>query len=120
MYLEKDKNMTTIQIPLICNLYKKLMCGLKHQIITINVDAIAHVSIETLGKIDKDGTVSPDPLCECFSITMNNGEKFYCAVNVFLKHQSEIIKSIKTTDIRGVYSEGVRKLFDIEALRKTV
>lgn len=120
MCLEKDKIMTIIQMPLASNVYRKLLCGLAHQIITINVDAIASVSLETLGKIDKDGTISPDPLCECFSITMNNGEKFYCAVNVFLKHQSEILKSIRTTNIRGVYSEGVRKLFDIDALHKTV
>ena len=105
-------------MPLICSTYKNLLCGL-HQIITINVDAIASVSVETMGKIDKDGTISPDS-CECFSITINNGKKFYCAVDVFLKHQSEILKSIKTTNIRGVDSEGVRKLFDIEALRKTV
>ena len=113
--------MTSIQIPLICdtNVYKDLLCSLIHQIITINVDAIASVSIKTLRKIDKDGSVSPDS-CECFLITMNNGEKFYCAVNVFLKHQSKITESIQTTNIRGVYSEGVRKLFDIEALRKTV
>ena len=111
--------MTTIQMPLICNAYNNLLCGLVHQIITINVDAIAHVSIKTMGKIDKDGSVSPD-LCECFSITMNTGVRFYCAVNVFLKHQSEILKSIKTTNIRGVDIAGVRNLFDIEALRKTV
>ena len=113
--------MTIIQMPLIsdANVYKKLLCGLVHQITTINVDSIASVSVETMGKIDKDGSVSPDS-CECFSITMNNGEKFYCAVDVFLKHQSEILKSIITTNIRGVYTEGVRKLFDIEALRKTV
>jgi hypothetical protein len=113
--------MTSIQIPLISerNVYKDLLFGLVHQIITINVDAIASVSVKTLGIIDIDGSVSPDS-CECFLITMNNGEKFYCAVNVFLKHQSEILQSIKTTDIRGVYSEGVRKLFDIESLRKTV
>ena len=113
--------MTSIQMPLICdaNVYKDLLCGTVHQIITINVDAIASVSIKTLGKIDKDGSVSPD-LCECFLISMNNGEKFYCDVKVFLKHQSKITESIQTTNIRGVYSEGVRKLFDIEALRKTV
>lgn len=113
--------MTIIKMPLICdaNVYKDLLFGLVHQIITINVDAIAHVSVETLGKIDKDGSLSTDS-CECFLITMNNGEKFYCVVNVFLKHQSEILKSIKTTNIRGVDSEGVRSLFDIEALRKTV
>lgn len=113
--------MTIIQIPLIseCNVYEDLLYSLVHQIITINVDTIASVSIETLRKLDKDGSLSAN-LCECFSITMNNGEKFYCAVNVFLKHQSEILKSIKTTNIRGVYSEGVRNLFDIEALRKTV
>lgn len=110
--------MTIIKIP-ICNAYNNLLCGPVHQIITINVDAIASVSVETLGKIDKDGTVSPDA-CECFSITMNNGEKFYCAVNVFLKHQSKILESIRTTNIRGVYTEGVRHLFDIEALRKTI
>lgn len=119
MYLEKDKNMTIIQMPLICSTYENLLCGL-HQIITINVDAIASVSIETMGKIDKDGTISPDS-CECFLITMNNGEKFYCAVNVFLKHQSEILKSIRsTTDIHGIAEAIVRNLFDIEALRKTV
>lgn len=110
--------MTIIQIPLICYAYKKLLCGL-HQIITINVDAIASVSVETMEKIDKDGTISPDS-CECFSITMNNGEKFYCAVNVFLKHQSEISKSIRTTNIRGVDIATVLKLFDIDTLRKIV
>ena len=114
--------MTIIKMPLICdaNVYKNLLCSTVHQITAINVDAIASVSVKMLGKIDKDGTVTTDPLCECFSITMNNGEKFYCAVNVFLKHQSEILKSIKTTNIRGVDSEGVRKLFDIESLRKTI
>ena len=113
--------MTSIQIPLICdtNVYKDLLCGTVHQIITINVDAIASVSIKTLRKIDKDGSVSPDS-CECFLISMNNGEKFYCAVKVFLKQQSKILESIRTTNIRGVYSEGVRKLFDIDTLRKTV
>lgn len=113
--------MTSIQIPLICdvNIYKNLLCSTVHRIFIINVDAIASVSVETMGKIDKDGSVSPDS-CECFSITMNNGEKFYCAVDVFLKHQSEILKSIKTTNIRGVDPEGIRKLFDIDALRKTV
>ena len=113
--------MTIIQIPLICdtNVYKNLLCSTVHQIITINVDAIASVSIKTLGKIDKDGSISTDS-CECFSITMNNGEKFYCAVNVFLKHQDEILKSTWTTNIKGMSTEGVRKLFDTEALRKTV
>ena len=113
--------MTIIQMPLITerNVYKNLLCGLVHQIITINVDAIAHISIRTLAVIDKDGSVSPD-FCECFLITMNNGEKFYCAVDVFLKHQSEISKSIRTTNIRGVDIATVLKLFDIEALRKTV
>ena len=113
--------MTIIQIPLITerNVYKDLLCGLVHQIITINVDAIAHVSIRTLAVIDKDGSVSPD-FCECFLITMNTGEKFYCSIDVFLKHQSEILKSIKTTDIRGVDIAGVRNLFDIDELRKTV
>ena len=110
--------MTIIQMP-ICNAYNNLLCGPVHQIITINVDAIAHVSVETMGKIDKDGTIYPDS-CECFSITMNNGEKFYCAVNVFLKHQSEISKSIRTTNIRGVDIATVLKLFDIDTLRKTV
>lgn len=110
--------MTIIQMPLICNAYNNLLCGL-HQIITINVDAIASVSLETMGKIDKDGSLSPNS-CECFLITMNNGEKFYCAVNVFLKHQSEISKSIRTTNIRGVDIATVLKLFDIEVLRKTV
>ena len=109
--------MTSIQIP-ICKAYNNLLCGPVHQIITINVDAIAHISIETLAKIDKDGF--PTDLCECFSITMNTGEKFYCDVKVFLKQQSKISESIQTTNIRGVYSEGVRKLFDIDALRKTV
>lgn len=115
--------MTIIQMPLIsdANVYNDLLCGLVHQIITINVDAIASVSVKMLGKIDKDGTVSPDPLCECFSITMNNGEKFYCAVDVFLKHQSEILQSIRsTTDIHGIAEAIVRNLFDIEALRKTI
>lgn len=110
--------MTIIQMPLICSTYKNLLCGL-HQIITINVDAIASVSIETMGKIDKDGTISPDS-CECFSITMNSGEKFYCAVDVFFKHQSEILKSIKTTNVEGMDIAVVRNLFDIETLRKTV
>ena len=112
--------MTIIKMPLICdaNVYKDLLFGLVHQITTINVDSIASVSVKTLGKIDKDGSVSPDS-CECFLITMNNGEKFYCAVNVFLKHQSEILQSIRTTNIRGVDIAGVRNLFDIEALRKT-
>lgn len=113
--------MTTIQIPLIHDIYENLFYDLVHQITTINVDAIASVSIETLGKIDKDGTVSIDSdSCECFSITMNNGEKFYCVVDVFSKHQSEILKSIKTTNIRGVDIAGIRSLFDIEALHKTV
>ena len=113
--------MTSIQIPLIseCNVYEDLLCGLVHQIITINVDAIASVYIKTLRKLDKDGSLSANS-CECFSITMNNGEKFYCAVNVFLKHQSEISKSIRTTNIRGVDIATVLKLFDIEALRKIV
>ena len=113
--------MTSIQIPLICdaNVYKNLLCSTVHQITAINVDAIASVSLETMGRIDKDGTFSPDS-CECFLITMNNGEKFYCAVDVFLKHQSEILKSIITTNIRGVDIAGVRNLFDIETLRKTV
>ena len=113
--------MTIIKMPLICdaNVYKNLLCSTVHQITAINVDAIASVSLETMGRINKDGSFSPDS-CECFSITMNNGEKFYCAVDVFLKHQSEILQSIKTTNIRGVDSEGVRKLFDIESLRKTV
>jgi len=111
--------MTIIKIP-ICNAYNNLLCGPVHQIITINVNAIASVSVETLGKIDKDGTVSPDA-CEVFSITMNNGEKFYCAVDVFLKHQSEILKSIRsTTDIHGIAEAIVRNLFDIDTLRKTV
>ena len=113
--------MTIIKMPLISerNVYKDLLFGLVHQIITINVDAIASVSVKTLGIIDIDGSVSPDS-CECFSITMNNGEKFYCVVDVFLKHQSEILKSIITTNIRGVDIAGVRNLFDIEVLRKTV
>ena len=111
--------MTIIKMPLICNAYNNLLCGL-HQIITINVDAIAHVSIEKLRKINEDGTVPTNPLCECFSLTMNTGEKFYCAVNVFLKHQSEISKSIRTTNIRGVDIATVLKLFDIDTLRKTV
>jgi hypothetical protein len=113
-------------MPLIpeCNVYngigKDLMYGLVHQIITINVDAIASISIETLGKIDKDGSISPDSY-ECFSISMNNGEKFYCAVDVFLKHQNEILQSIRsTTDIHSIDTAIVRNLFDIEALRKTV
>ena len=112
--------MTIIKMPLICdaNVYKNLLCSTVHQITAINVDAIASVSVKMLGKIDKDGSVSPDS-CECFLITMNNGEKFYCAVNVFLKHQSEILQSIRTTNIRGVDIAGVRNLFDIEALRKT-
>lgn len=111
--------MTTIQMPLICNAYKNLLCSTVHQIFTINVDAITHISITTMGKIDKDGSISTDS-CECFSITMNTGEKFYCAVNVFLKHQGEILKSTRTTNIRGVDIAGVRKLFDIDTLRKTV
>lgn len=111
--------MTIIQIPLIRAIYENLLYDLVHQITTINVDAIAHISVETLGKIDKDGSLFTDSY-ECFSITMNTGEKFYCAVNVFLKHQSEISKSIRTTNIRGVDIATVLKLFDIEALRKTI
>ena len=118
--------MTIIKIPLIpeCNTtYKEFdlyVYSLVHQIITINLDAIASVSVETMGKINEDGSFSPNS-CECFSITMNNGEKFYCVVDVFLKHQSEILQSIRsTTDIHGIDSAIVRNLFDIEALRKTV